>query len=177
MRVVNVRYQLTPSGEQMLTAILKGNCEATCREMELRCDEGKEVYLTFSRGKRSRDQNSFYWVLVGRLAKALNTSMNEVHNTMLRRYGVPYTVDGQIIYAFLPDTEETEKKTLMEETHHLKPTSNVKEGKGDVNYRAYILLKGSSQMETDEMAHLIEGIQSELKEMQLPYESLWGDQL
>lgn len=173
MRVQNVRYQLTKDGQQILTAILSGNCEEECRRIEEKCDKGGEVYMNFSSGKRNLNQNALYWVLIGRMARALNTSMNEVHNTMLRRYGVPYTFDGQVVYAFLPDTEESERRTLMEETNHLKPTSNIKEGKGDVNYRAYILLKGSSQMDTEEMSHLIDGAKSECKEMGLPSEA-WG---
>lgn len=173
MRAEQVRYQLLKDGTQLLTMVLKGNCESECRKVEQMCDEGKEVNLSFSSGKRSLDENAFYWVLIGRIAKALTIPISQVHNQMLRRYGVPMIRDGEIWYAVIPDTEESEKTALLDEINHLKPTSRIIPGKGGTDFRVYMLMKPSHEMDVSEMAALIDGVQSELKEMGLPYRKPW----
>ena len=42
---------------------------------------------------------------------------------------------------------------------------DVKPGKGGAMYRTYMMLKGSSEYNTKEMSHLIDGLVSECKEM------------
>ncbi|MFR6513294.1 MAG: hypothetical protein ACLUP8_04595 [Ruminococcus sp.] len=58
------------------------------------------------RRKRSLDANAYYWVLVGKLAKAIGLSNNEVHNMLLRGYGHPEIFEGKSVYMTIPDTEE-----------------------------------------------------------------------
>lgn len=65
----------------------------------------------------------------------------------------------------LPDTESAQKAIDEAQSYHLKPTSQVKEGKGGVMYRTYMMLKGSSEYDTKEMSRLIDGLVSECKEM------------
>lgn len=120
---------------------------------------GKTIDLTiglFSK-KRSKTANAYYWELNGKLAKAMGVSKSRMHNILLRRYGIPEVLDGDLVYVMVPDTDEAESQALERDTYHLKPTSNVKEGKGGVDRRGYLLLKGSSQMDTNEMAALIDG--------------------
>lgn len=75
------------------------------------------------RRKRSLDANAYYWVLVGKLAKAIGLSNNEVHNMLLRGYGNPEIFEGKSVYMTIPDTEEAEKKVNNAMDYHLKPTS------------------------------------------------------
>lgn len=173
MRIKQARYELARDGEQLLHLVLIGPCEDECRKLEERLDKGENVEMAFSSSRRSLDQNSFYWVLVGRIAKYIEASTIEVHNTMLRRYGVPKLMDGQMMYVMLPDTEEVERKTLGDMTTHLRPTSQTKEGKQNVTFRVYVIMKGSSEMDTNEMASLINGAQSECREMGLPWQVPW----
>lgn len=173
MKVKQAKYALHEDGEQELKLLLSGNCEEECRELERKLDEGKDINVTFRNGDRSLDQNALYWELVGRIAKAINSSLNEVHNTMLRRYSVPMEVGGSVTYAFLPDTEEAERSALMSETFHVKPTSNVKKGKGDLDYRAYLIMKGSSQLDTAEFSRLIDGVKSECQDMGIDVRKPW----
>lgn len=49
------------------------------------------------RRKRSLDANAYYWVLVGKLAKAIGLSNNEVHNMLLRGYGHPEIFEGKSV--------------------------------------------------------------------------------
>lgn len=115
------------------------------------------------RAKRSLDANAYYWVLLTKLAKVLNTSNSELHNSMLRKYGFYEYIDGKLFMTVLPDTDEAQKKILGAEEYHLKPTSDVREGKDGVMYRTYIMLRGSSTYNTEEMARLIDGLITDCK--------------
>lgn len=120
------------------------------------------------RRKRSLDSNAYYWVLVGKLAKAIGLSNNEVHNMLLRGYGHPEIFEGKSVYMTIPDTEEAEKKVNNAMDYHLKPTSQVREGVDGVMYRTYQLLRGSHTFNTEEMAHLIDGLITCCKEAGIP---------
>lgn len=128
----------------------------------------KEKKLTVEikqyREKRSLDANCYYWVLVGKLADVLNQSNAWVHNHMLRKYGQIMVIDDQGVYTVLPDSDEAQKAIDEAETYHLKPTSQVKPGKGGKMYRTYMMLRGSSDYDTKEMSRLIDGLVSECKE-------------
>ena len=128
---------------------------------------GKTIDITmglFSK-KRSKTANAYYWELNGKLAKAIGVSKSRMHNILLRRYGVTEVVNGDLVYAMLPDTDEAETQIIESDTYHLKPTSNVREGKDGIDRRGYIFLKGSSQMTADEMAALIDGTVDECKQV------------
>ena len=116
------------------------------------------------REKRSLDANAYYWVLAGKLARALKITNAAMHNILIRRYGVCEIVDGKMIYLVLPDTDEAENRALEAETYHIRPTAEVKAGK-DGNYRTYVMMRGSSAYNTAEMARLIEGAVSECREL------------
>lgn len=115
------------------------------------------------RDKRSLDANSYYWVLVTKLAESLHISKPRCHNLILRRYGQNLTVDGHGAYIRIPDTEKAEETALEASEWHIRPTSEVIEGTDGVNYRTYIMLKGSSYYDSEEMSHLIDGIIDECK--------------
>ena len=122
------------------------------------------VELKQYREKRSLDANAYYWVLVGKLADVLGQSNAWVHNHMLRKHGQIMVIDDQGVYTVLPDTDEAQKAIDEAETYHLKPTSQVKPGKGGKMYRTYMMLRGSSDYDTKEMSRLIDGLVSECKE-------------
>lgn len=122
------------------------------------------VELKQYREKRSLDANAYYWVLVGKLAGAFGQSNAWMHNYLLRRYGQIMVIDDQGVYTVLPDTDEAQKAIDEAETYHLKPTSQVKPGKGGKMYRTYMMLRGSSDYDTKEMSQLIDGLVSECKE-------------
>lgn len=106
-----------------------------------------------------------YWSVLGQIAKALNISNNRAHNLMLRRYGAVETIDGKTVKLVLPDTEEAAQRADEAESYHIKPTSQVKVGMDGINYRTYLLLKGSHDMDTAEMTRLIDGVMDEAKQM------------
>lgn len=130
---------------------------------------GKDIDITFRRhkDKRSLDANAYYWVLLTKLARVHGWSNDEAHNRMLRRYGQLERLDGQLIAIPLPDTEKTEADVLCKVEYHLKPTPKVTMMKGEL-YRVYIMLRGSSTYNTEEMARLISGLIQDCRDSDIP---------
>lgn len=122
------------------------------------------VELKEYRKKRTIDANSYYWVLLGKLADKMNEAKPLVHNLLLRRYGQLETMDGKVMPVVLPDTDETGKKCDLSETFHLKPTHEVRLGKDQRIYRTWLILKGSHDLNTAEFSKLLNGLVDECKE-------------
>lgn len=121
-------------------------------------DNPLQVEIKAFKRKRGLTQNGFYWAQLSELARKLGLSNNAMHNTLLRRYGQPERYDDQVVYIMLPDTEEAENKALEAETYHLKPTSHTKPGNDGTQYRAYMLMRGSSTYNTEEFSRLVDGL-------------------
>ena len=134
-----------------------------CPKISIKLSEHKEG--------RSLNANAYYWCLIGKLAKALNISTSYCHNVMLRRYGTLAKMDDTPIYAVIPDTDEAQKKADESETFHIKPTSNVRPGNDGKMYRTYMVLKGSHEYDTAEMAALISGLRDECTNVGIPVET------
>lgn len=117
-----------------------------------------EVTIKKHRKKRSLDANGLYWASLTELAKVLRISNNRLHNMMIRQYGQPDLYSGSVVYVMLPDTEEAEEKAVEAESYHVKPTSNVKHGSDGTDYRAYMLMRGSSTYDSVEFSRLLEGL-------------------
>lgn len=134
-------------------------------EVEKLIDKILTVVLKPFRKKRSLDANSMYWSLLTQLADKLNASKSFMHNQLLRRYGQPEIIDGNVVYLVLPDSDEGAKTADEAETYHIKPTSQTMIGNDGKRYRTYILLKGSSEYDTKEMSTLINGLVDECRQV------------
>lgn len=129
--------------------------------MELLQVDRLDVEMKKHREKRSLDANSYYWLLVGKIGKMTGDSKNHIHNIMLDRYGeFDYMEDGSMI----PFCIRNDIDYLEFPYPHLKPTQKTL-SKGGKLYRWFYQIKGSSEYNTKEMSHLIDGIISECKEM------------
>lgn len=149
----------------LVTLSLEG---ASVQELQtLKGLEKLSVTLKKWRKKRSLDANAYYWVLLTQLAQKSSVTNNYLHNIMLRQYGQIEIIGDKAVYVIIPDSEEAMKRIDEEETYHLKPTSQVKTGKDGIEYRTYMLLRGSSSYGTDEMSRLIEGLVQECKEQEI----------
>lgn len=71
-------------------------------------DKDLDISVSSHREKRSLSANAYYWVLVSKLSDATHQSNAEVHNLLLRRYGVPETIDGELITTFVPEDAEAD---------------------------------------------------------------------
>ncbi len=103
------------------------------------------------RDKRSLDANAYYWVLIGKIADALNQDKQKVHLMMLRSYGV--------IYQMATPTKEVGGIKYIE-------LDGIREKDGKRIY-IYNIFKPSSEMNTKEMAKLIDGVVETAKEMEI----------
>lgn len=144
-------------------AVLTLNEDARQAFDELKDCEKLSITIKKYRQKRSLDANSYYWVLITKLAKKKETSNEEQHNEMIAEYGFPELIDGQLARIPLPDTDEADRIIRKSSVYHLKPTTQIMQGKDGVNYRTYIMMRGSSTYNTEEMARLIEGLIYECK--------------
>lgn len=138
-------------------------------------DQAKRFDLKEHREKRSLTQNAYYWVLLSKVAGKLRLPKPEVHNRMLRDFGQILIVDGQAARVVLPDTDAAEQRSLSMETVHLKPTSQVCQFGDGKMYRTYVILRGSHDYTTEEMAHLLDGLIEEAKQQDI--ETLPPDEL
>lgn len=139
--------------------------EARPEDVEALMGADLSVEIRKERKRRSLDANAYYWALLSKLAESLGVSKTYMHNSILRRYGQIEQIGGQAVYVVIPDTESARKEVDEAQIYHLRPTSQVKEGKGGVMYRTYMMLKGSSAYDTKEMSVLIDGLVSECREV------------
>lgn len=134
------------SSKQRLTLELDGDFRLQYDELK---DKPLDITIKPFRKKRSLDQNSYAWALIGKIADKLRTSKDEVYLTMLRRYG-----QGGVIKVS-PKNEEAVLSALKYYERHEKLYTNT-----DKYYRVWA---GSSGYNTEEMTIFLDGIISEAK--------------
>lgn len=118
------------------------------------------------RKKRSLDANAYAWVLMSKIADAQEfpTTKEEIYEKMLKDYGVLEEADG------VPITVTVKACVDMSRiTGHWMPI------RSNGTFNAYAMIKGSSEYDTKEMSHFIDGIVAEAKELGI--ETLPPDEL
>ena len=106
-----------------------------------------DLKITKHRNKRSLDANAYYWLILGQIADAMKIDKEQLHKDYLKHYGVrtqvmlPVKGNGYFKYYDLDGIREIN------------------------NNRFYVhnVYKPSSEMNTKEMSHLIDGIVEEAK--------------
>lgn len=125
------------------------------------------------RKKRSLDANGYLWVLCTEIARVVDSSKDEVYEEMLQKYGVLYQdADGEYITITLKSSIDVSRV----EGHWKFFKSNGK-------FNAYLMIKGTSEYDTKEMAHFLDMVIEEAKELGIQTETpdeiarmkaLWG---
>ena len=114
--------------------------------------------------KRNISQNSKYWALLRDLQNALLpdvVSLTELDNEMIADYSEPLLDSkGNVIKVIL----ETSFEWMKSEDSHYRPTGKSVDVNGKPK-NVYIKMLGSSQMNTAQMAKLIDGVQAELENL------------
>ena len=137
----------------------------------LELDETKEYEVKEHKKKRSLNANAYYWVLVNKMADALNQSKEYVHLCMLKQYGQRYSV-------CVPYDTPVESLIKYYEQDGVRK-------QGDKLFKTYIVYLPSSEMNTYEMSKLIDGTVEEAKsigiETMTPDElahlkAMWGEE-
>ena len=114
-------------------------------------DLEKKFEIKEYRHKRSRNQNSYCWELIGQIADSLRKSKEEVYFDMLRDYG-----QSEII-SVRADIDISGYFKYYEEA-----------GRGEVNGKEFIhykIYKGSSEYDTREMTIFLDGVIQEAQNL------------
>ena len=131
--------------------------------------KGKDICIEIDKwsDKRSLNANSYFHVLVGKIAKALHASNTEIHNWLIAEYG---QMDFELGQISLDDHIDWRRLDGI----HLQPTSEYIFD-GDQAFHKYNVMRGSHTYNTQEMAHLIDGTVSEAEELGI--ETMTPDEL
>lgn len=113
--------------------------------------EKLDIEIKPYRKKRSLDQNSYAWVLIGKMANKLRAGKDEVYLEMLKRYGQGGVIKVQ------PHNEQAILTALKYYEPHEKLYTET-----DKYYRVWA---GSSGYNSEEMAIFLDGIISEAQEL------------
>lgn len=114
--------------------------------------------------ERTLSQNAYYWKLLEQLAVKTHIAKAEIHNTNLRALGLVERIGDNPIYIMLEDSEKVEKQTLLSTGYHLAPTRQTKTGTDGKTYRWYVMLRGSRDMNVEEMTALVDLAVQDAKE-------------
>lgn len=106
------------------------------------------------RQKRSLDANAYCWVLMSKIAEKTNSGKDEVYEEMLQRYGYFYKDEKGYITI-----------TVKAEVDMSKITGHWKFYKGNGTFSSYLMIKGSSEYDSAEMAKFIDAVIQEAKEL------------
>ena len=121
-----------------------------------------EIDLKPARKKRSLDANGYYWSLLSRLASLLGTSKEELHSQMIHDYGaIKMDEDGDVCKFFLAPGKDP--------SYIAKYSMAVGEEEVDgERVLLYVILKGSSEMDTKEFSHMLDMLIEECKTQGIP---------
>lgn len=114
-------------------------------------DKGKLFEIREYKKKRSLNSNSYLWVLCTEIANIMNLSKEEVYVKMLEDYGVSLLV---------PLTPDSEPDGFFKYYKFFD--------KGNLNNKDcvwYKVFKGSSEYNSKEMSHLLNGVVEEAKNL------------
>lgn len=130
-----------------------GNAEAIIQYL-FQQDREKLYEVREYKQKRSLTANAYFWVLVNEIANVTKQSKVEIHLQMLKEYG---------------QNEVFSIRSDIDVSRYLKYYEEI--GKGKVNgkeFTHYRVFKGSSEMDSREMAILIDGVVQEAEQLGIP---------
>ena len=117
-------------------------------------DNDKEFVLEEYKEKRSNNANSYFYVLVNKIADVLHKSKDEVHDDMLKQYGQVMTTS---VLASIDMTGYYEYFDYL-------GTSVL----NDKEFKHYKIYKPSHTMNSKEMSVLIDGVVQEATDLDIP---------
>ena len=103
------------------------------------------------RERRSLDANAYCWVLCTKIAEKVKTSKDEIYEEMLQKYG------------YMSDITITVKSDV--DMRRIDGHWKFYQESGDGKFKAYVMIRGSSEYDSKEMAHFIDMIIDEAKEL------------
>lgn len=153
MTIQYVDVRPHPGGLVRITAVVDGKVQDAAKLCETAKQRPCELIIKPITHKRTLTANAYYQVLLDKLTSALRADRREVHRQMLASYGVTDMVNGLPI--MLQMREDIDPKELGD--IYVDPVGT------DDGYTTYRVLKGSSKMNSQEFAALLDGLISECK--------------
>lgn len=142
------------TGKLLVTFEIEGNT------VEL--PEGQlDITAVKHRKKRSLSANSYFHVLVQKIAAAVGASNTSIKNRLIREYGAFEYIDEHIPTFRLK--AEYEDAMLTREDIHVKPIG--REWADGNEWVRFAFMRGSHTYDTAEMSRLIDGTVCEAKEL------------
>lgn len=134
----------------------KVNIEQVSNLMKL---SGLKANLSVSKWykRRSLTANAYLWTLLTEIANKIGSSKEEVYEQMLDRYGQVLTDEEGNAY----------QVTILKKQDIKSMEGHYKLIKSNDKFSAYLVLKGSSEYNSKEMATLLDGVISECKELEI----------
>lgn len=110
------------------------------------------------RQKRSLDANAYCWAIMTKIANhpEVKSSKEEIYEEMLQKYGFLYKDDEGYI-----------TMTVRADVDIRKVQGHWKFYKSNGKFASYLMIKGSSEYNTAEMAHFIDMVVQEAKELDI----------
>ena len=142
------------------------NEEPTEAINNIRLCEKLSIKVSKYRQKRSLDANAYCWAIITKIANHpdIKSSKEEIYEEMLQKYGFLYQDEE----GYIPVTVKAGVDMSKIEGHWKFYKSNGK-------FDSYLMIKGSSEYDTSEMAHFIDMVVQEAKELGI--ETLTPDEL
>lgn len=158
MNIKSIDYKPTVAGMVLFIEVI-GDKTSIATEIQKAKEHPCTVEIKRIRKGKTKDQNGYYWALLYQLAAALDTSAQELHEQLLERYGVLRTTDNGDPVTFT-------LRAGIDPTEVAKYTVILKRGSvSGVDVIQYGVLKGSSELTTNEFSRLLDGLISECKEV------------
>lgn len=130
-----------------------GNAEAIIQYL-FHQDREKVFEVREYKQKRSLTQNAYFWVLVNEIANVTRQSKDDIHFQMLKEYGQNQVISVQ------SNIDISKFIKYFEEIGHGRVN-----GKDFTHYRVF---EGSSEMDSREMAILLDGVVQEAEQLGIP---------
>lgn len=108
--------------------------------------------------ERTRSQNSYFHVLVGKIAKVLKVSNTAVKNKLIADYGF---YDADIGHVIVKDSLDY----LEFEELHLKPSTRTQVMANGELYRVFYVMRGTHTYNTAEMTRILDATIEEAKQL------------
>lgn len=132
------------------------------KEIRSGLKEGKQRLRTafyWHKERRSLNANSYFHVLVDKIATAMNLGADEVKSQMVLEYGTVATEGGEQIIVALP------KSANVYSYYPYAKWIGDFTAKNKKPYSQYLLYKQTHTLDSNEMARLIDGVVYEAKEL------------
>lgn len=120
-------------------------------DISKRLTDANTLEFDLPKKKRSIDANAYMWVLITKMAEVLRTSKDEVYEECLRKYGLLSDISITV-------KAEVDMSRIAGHWMYLKDSADGK-------FKAYLMIRGTSDYDRAEMAHFLDMVIEDAKEL------------